>query len=52
MIYNIKGFRLLIVTRDEFRFNSLAKVKIKIIKGISYEDVFFLVKGALKILLR
>jgi hypothetical protein len=40
------------VTRDEFRFNSLAKVRIEIIEGVSYKDVFFLVKGVLKILLR
>jgi hypothetical protein len=52
VIYNIKGFKLLTVTRDEFRFNSLAKVKIEIIKGVNYKDVFFLIEGALKILLR
>jgi hypothetical protein len=52
VIYDIKGFRLLIVTRDEFGFNGLAKVRIKIIKGVSYKDIFFLVEGTLKILLR
>jgi hypothetical protein len=38
-------------TRAEFGFAGMAKLRAEVIDGIGYEDTFFLVKEALKILL-
>jgi hypothetical protein len=40
-----------IITRAEFGFIEIVKLKAKVIDGIGYKDIFFLVKGTLKILL-
>ena len=40
------------ITRAEFGFTGMAKLRAKVIDKIEYKDIFFLVKGALKILLR
>jgi hypothetical protein len=37
-------------TRAEFGFTGIVKLRAKVIDGIGYKDIFFLVKGALKIL--
>ena len=38
-------------TRAEFGFAEIVKLRAKVIDGVGYEDIFFLVKEALKILL-
>ena len=40
-----------IITRAKFRFAEIIKLKAKVIDKVGYKDTFFLVKGALKILL-
>jgi hypothetical protein len=42
---------LIITISNKFGFLGITKLKVKVIKGIRYKDVFFLVKEALKILL-
>ena len=39
-----------IITRAEFGFIEIVKLRAKIINKIKYKDIFFLVKEALKIL--
>ena len=40
-----------IITRIEFRFIEIVKLKAKIIDKVKYKNIFFLVKETLKILL-
>jgi hypothetical protein len=39
-----------IITRAEFEFIGIVKLRAKVIDRVEYKDVFFLVKEALKIL--
>ena len=43
---------LLTATKEEFRFVEIAISRLKITNKVKCKDVFFFVKGALKILLR
>jgi hypothetical protein len=52
VIYSVNTFTISIVISDQFGFTSAIKIKIKIIKGVSCKDVFFLVNNSLKTLLR
>jgi hypothetical protein len=38
-------------TRAKFGFTEIVKLRAKVIDGVGYKDIFFLIKGALKILL-
>jgi hypothetical protein len=40
-----------IITRAEFEFAGIVKLRAKVINKVGYKDIFFLVKEALKILL-
>jgi hypothetical protein len=40
-----------IIISNKFGFLGIAKLRVKVTKGVGYKDVFFLVKEALKILL-
>jgi len=40
-----------ITISNEFGFLGITKLKVKVIKGIGYKDIFFLIKEVLKILL-
>jgi hypothetical protein len=51
VVYNTIDYRISTTTRAKFGFAGIAKLRAKIIDGIEYKDVFFLVKRALKILL-
>ena len=51
MIYNTIDYRISTATRAEFEFAGIVKLRAKVIDKVGYKDVFFLVKGALKILL-
>ena len=51
VIHNVQDFRLSIATSQEFRFARIARIRLKIAKGVKYKNTFFLVKGASKILL-
>ena len=52
VINNISSFIMFITTRYKFKFAGIAKIRIKIIEGIRCENLFFLVNGAFKTLLR
>ena len=52
VINKVSTFTMSITTRHKFGFTSVARLRIKIAKGIGYKDLFFLVDGALKTLLR
>jgi hypothetical protein len=39
------------IIRAEFGFTGIVKLRAKVIDGVGYKDIFFLIKGALKILL-
>jgi len=41
---------MFIIIGNEFGFLGITKLKVKITKGVSYKDTFFLIKEALKIL--
>ena len=51
IVYNTIDYRISTTTRTEFGFTGIVKLRAKIIDGIGYKDIFFLVKGVPKILL-
>ena len=52
IINNISSFTMSIAIKHKFRFANIAKIRIKIIKGVKCKDLFFLVNKALKTLLK
>jgi hypothetical protein len=52
VIYSINTFIISIVIGNQFGFISAVKIRIKIAKGVSCKDVFFLVNNSLKTLLK
>jgi hypothetical protein len=51
VIYSVNTFIISTVTSNQFSFISAVKIRIEIVKGVSCEDVFFLVNNSLKTLL-
>jgi hypothetical protein len=51
VVYNTTDYRMSIATRTEFGFTGIAKLRAEVTDGVGYKDIFFLVKGAPKILL-
>jgi hypothetical protein len=51
VVYNTTDYRMSTATGAEFGFAGIVKLRAKVTDGIGYKDVFFLVKGAPKILL-
>jgi hypothetical protein len=49
--YNTIDYQMSTTTGTEFGFTGMAKLRAEVTDGIGYKDIFFLVKGALKILL-
>ena len=52
IINNVSSFIIFITTRHKFGFAGVAKIRIKIVKGVRCENLFFLVNKASKTLLR
>jgi hypothetical protein len=50
MVYNTTDYRISTTTGAEFGFTGIVKLRVEVIDGIGYKDIFFLVKGVLKIL--
>jgi len=51
VVYNTIDYRIFTATSTEFAFAGIIKLRAKVAKGIRYKNIFFLVKGAPKILL-
>jgi hypothetical protein len=51
VVYSTINYHISIITGNEFGFLGIAKLRVKVIKGVRYKNAFFLVKEALKILL-
>jgi hypothetical protein len=51
VVYNTTDYRMSTATRAEFGFAEMAKLRAEVTDGVGCKDIFFLVKGALKILL-
>jgi hypothetical protein len=50
IVYNTTDYQIFTITRIEFGFIEIVKLRAEITDGIGYKDIFFLIKGALKIL--
>jgi hypothetical protein len=51
VVYSTANYYISTTIGDEFGFSGIAKLRIKVIDGVGYEDTFFLVKEVPKILL-
>ncbi len=51
MVYSTTNYRISTTIGNEFGFSGIAKLRIKVIDRVGYEDTFFLVKEVPKILL-
>jgi hypothetical protein len=51
VVYSTADYRISTTIGEEFGFLGIAKLRIKVIDRVGYEDTFFLVKEAPKILL-
>ena len=51
VVYNTADYRISTTTRAEFGFAGIAKLKAEVIDRVECENIFFLIKRALKILL-
>ena len=52
VINNISTFIIFITIRHKFEFTNIAKIRIKIAKGVKCKNLFFLINGAFKTLLK
>ena len=52
VINNVSSFIIFIIIRYKFEFANIAKIKIKIAKGVKCKDLFFLVNKTFKTFLK